>query len=1022
MKEKKTDGLEVAKKRIKEAKEKESGKLRLSGLKLTGIPSEVFELTGLNILYLHKNQLTELPREISRLKNLKLLYLTGNRLTGLPGEFFQLKRLKWLGLGGNRFNKFPGGIVQLKNLKDLYFWGHNLAEFPREIFELKKLQLLNLHSNQFTQLPKEIAELKNLKNLYLQKNQFTQLPKEIAELKNLVELYLSDNQLTQLPKEITELKNLQSLNLSGNQFTRLPKEIAELKNLMELYLSDNQFTQLPKEIAQLENLEILHLKDNEKLISPPPSVVKQGTDAVLNYLKDLEEKTTVWSSKMVLVGQGGVGKTCLLDALEGKEFVPGKDTTHGIDTRKLTLPCPGRRDISMELNVWDFGGQEIYHATHQFYLTNHALFILVWSARLGYEAGKIYKWLETIEALAPDSPILIAATYCKDRGADLPKGDIRSKYPDKVHFYEVDNENKQGIPQLMEAICQFASQLKYMGIEQPLSWIKAASAIKKLEKKYLSKHQLIEIFKESGLDEENYETLAVYLHEMGDILYYPGEEELKDTITIKPAWVSHYIARVLDSKEVSLKKGFLHKERLQKLWKDLDSPLHDKFITLMEKFDLSYKTENNVEISLIVEKLKYEEHPKYKDVWDNFQPSEREIVFKYELETIPAGIPTWFIARTHRYSMYIHWRNGALLQDKEKKHLGLVMARPESKEVWLKVKGIMPYYFFALLRDTLELTFNRFVGLKRIARVPCPGHNDKSCSHLFKLENLERKLTKTPPKFTIECPMATEDEDVEIMKMLFGLSYAPGNLALVEEITGQVNQTIVDQGNLLAEKINVGMKQITDEQTQLLVKEMQTRSLELIKFIHLEFVKSLQLQQEIMDQTCPNLFTLKPKDAKFYKKSIDVDEFEIQLYCQHPGEIHPVPEGKYVVKIPKKWWKAIAPYYTKMLKIMKWVLPVVQPAAKEILDETILQEMESSIGLIKSYTGMMSEIKPDETGLDLEEKSHDEIYTASGSELRLLRSILGKKDTNSHWGGLDRVVTKGGHILWLCKDHAREYE
>jgi small GTP-binding protein len=980
MKEKNNAGLEEAKRRIKEAKEKELSRLDLSRLGLTGIPGEVFELTGLKRLYLKGNQLTELPREIAELNYLDYLGLSYNQLTKLPKEIVELKDLRILTLSYNQFTQLPKEITESKNLRYLY-----------------------LSNNQLTQLPKEIGELKKLRYLFLNHNQLTQLPKEIAKLKNLLRLILHNNHLTQFPKDIAELKKLGQLSLSYNQLTRLPKEIAELKKLEELKLDDNQLTHLPKEMAQLENLQTLTLDGNKNLISPPPAVVKQGLSAIFKYLKALEEKTTVWASKMVLVGEGGVGKTCLLDALEGKEFVPGKDTTHGIDTRKLNLPCPGRPDISMELNVWDFGGQEIYHATHQFYLTNHALFILVWSARLGYEAGKIYKWLETIEALAPDSPILIVATHCKERGADLPKGDIQNKFPGKVHFFEVDNENKQGIPQIMEAICEFASQLKYMGIERPLSWTKAASAIKELDKKYLSKNQLMEIFKASGVDEENFETLAVYLHEMGDILYYPEEEELKDTIIIKPAWVSQHMARVLDSEEISRNAGFLHKDLLQKLWQNLESPLHDIFITLMEKFDLSYKTENNVEISLVVEKLKYEEHPKYKEVWDNFQPSEREIVFKYELETIPAGIPTWFIARTHRYSMYIHWRNGALLQDKEKKHLALVMASPESKEVWLKVKGIMPYYFFALLRDTLELTFNRFEGLKRTARVPCPGHNNNPCSHLFNLEHLERKLTKTPPKFTIECPMATEDEDVEIMKMLFGLSYAPGNLVLVEEITGRMKQTI-------------------DDQTQLLVKEMQTKNMELIKFIQLEFFKSYQIQQKIMDQTCPNLFTLKPKDAKFYKKKLDVDEFEIQLYCQHPGKIHPVPEGKYTVKIPKKWLRAIAPYYTKMLKIMKWVLPIVQPAAKEILDEKVLKEMEFSIGLIKNYAKMMPEIKPGETDMDLEEKSHGEIYTASESELRLLREILGKKDTGSHWGGLDRVVTPGGHILWLCKEHAKEYE
>jgi small GTP-binding protein len=621
----------------------------------------------------------------------------------------------------------------------------------------------------------------------------------------------------------------------------------------------------------------LNLTGNENLISPPPSVVKRGTEAVLNYLKALDEKVKFWTSKMVLVGEGGVGKTCLLDALEGKDFDSSKDTTHGIEIRKLLLHHPDNEDIQMDLNVWDFGGQDIYHATHQFYLTNHSLFVLVWSARLGYEAGKIYKWLETIEALAPDSPILIVATHTKDRGADLPKGDIQNKYPGKVHFFEVDNQNKQGIKELKETIGKFAAKLKYMGIERPLSWITAALFIQKLEKKYLSKKEMFDMFKEAGVDEENYETLAVYLHELGDILYYPDEEEFKDTIIIKPAWVSQQIARILDSEEVSKQAGFLHKTLMQKLWNNLEGHLQDKFIALMERFDLSYKTESDIEISLIVEKLKYEEHPEYKDSWDNFEPAEREIAFKYELETIPAGIPTWFIARTHRFSMYVHWRNGVLLQDEEKKHLALVIARPESKEVWLRVKGIMPYYFFALLRDTLELTFNRFEGLRRTVKVPCPGHNGKACTHFFELEDLERKLKRKPPKFTIECPKASGDvdENVEIMKMLFGLSYAPENLALVEEITKNV-------------------KQVIDEQTKLLVDEMQVKNEELTKFIQLEFIKSYQLQQRIMDQTCPNFFTLKSKSIKSFYKPIGADDYELQLYCQKPGCIHAVKGGQYI--------------------------------------------------------------------------------------------------------------------------------
>lgn len=98
----------------------------------------------------------------------------------------------------------------------------------------------------------------------------------------------------------------------------------------------------------------------------------------------------------------------------------------------------------------------------------------------------------------------------------------------------------------------------------------------------------------------------------------------------------------------------------------------------------------------------------------------------------------------------------------------------------LKVRGVMPYYFFAQLRDTLELTFNRFEGLGRTVYVPCPGHDGNSCSHFSRLNHLEKRLEKVPPRSHIECPESENLDEVDVMQMLFGLSFAPENMRLVE--------------------------------------------------------------------------------------------------------------------------------------------------------------------------------------------------------------------------------------------------
>lgn len=91
----------------------------------------------------------------------------------------------------------------------------------------------------------------------------------------------------------------------------------------------------------------------------------------------------------------------------------------------------------MQLNTWDFGGQQIYHATHQFFLTNRSLFLLVWHARMGFEAGKLYYWLVMLIALAPDSLVLLVATHIDERDADIPLAELRHHYPQIIGHYEI---------------------------------------------------------------------------------------------------------------------------------------------------------------------------------------------------------------------------------------------------------------------------------------------------------------------------------------------------------------------------------------------------------------------------------------------------------------------------------------------------------------------------------------------------------------------------------------------------------
>lgn len=81
--------------------------LRLNDQRLTEVPSEVFELTGLVELSLGNNVLTSIPGEIGRLDNLEQVNLYGNQLTNLPDALFNLPRLRQIMAQENVLQSLP---------------------------------------------------------------------------------------------------------------------------------------------------------------------------------------------------------------------------------------------------------------------------------------------------------------------------------------------------------------------------------------------------------------------------------------------------------------------------------------------------------------------------------------------------------------------------------------------------------------------------------------------------------------------------------------------------------------------------------------------------------------------------------------------------------------------------------------------------------------------------------------------------------------------------------------------------
>ncbi|AKB25136.1 hypothetical protein MSMTP_1667 [Methanosarcina sp. MTP4] len=717
---------------IKMASKKNQLSLSLSDSQLTQLPPEIAELKSLNELSLSHNQLTQLSPEIAELKNLKTLYLSGNKLKQLPPE-----------------------IIKIKNITTLHLPNNQLTQLPPEITELKSLETLSLSGNKITQLPVEIAELKNLKILSLSRNQLTQLPIEIAELKNLKTFYISSNQLTQLPIEITEFKDLKKLDLSHNLLTQLPPEISKLQDLTILDLSHNQLTQLPPEISKLKNLKTLDLSGNP-LEMPPPEIASKGIEAIFTYLEQ-EKASEHNEAKLILVGNGDVGKTCLAYRLVHNIFME-TEMTEGINVLKWNVSSPHSENNTIKLNIWDFGGQEIYHATHQFFLTKRSVYVLVWNARRTKDYDHIYYWLHTIEAFGEKSPVILVMSKMRENDDDLNLRDLRYKFPQIVGYLKVDSRDGEGIPKLEESICETAWDLPLMRVRWVKSWYNVRKNLEDLGKNWITYADFCKICNSEGLDNKNIEVLDGYLHDLGVILHFKENIELKDIVILKPEWVTGAFYKILSAYSVRRREGVLLHDELSQIWvRNLyPSEIDSKLLRLMNKFELAYELPDGK--SHLVAELLSPEAPDF--IWGD----EENLHFYYCYDYfLPPGIITRLIVRMHQdlekkeNGMPLCWREGALLKLHDA--CALVEMKLDEKQIEIRIKGDNKRRALEIICYHLDHINASIKTIKFSKKIPC--NCSESCPQRYFYEDL-LKAEKANIK-TVQCHKSYKERSISLL-------------------------------------------------------------------------------------------------------------------------------------------------------------------------------------------------------------------------------------------------------------------
>ena len=432
----------------------------------------------------------------------------------------------------------------------------------------------------------------------------------LSQLRSLATLSCNSTQVRDLTP-LAGLRSLADLNCNSTQVSELPEALVSLASLKNLCLHATRIADIPAEI-----------------LSPNPYT--NCLESLRAHLRDLEAGAErLLDVKLMVLGNGRIGKTQICRRLRAESFEPSADSTHGILVTSATLPMAqsglkvdqSRRRKSGRsarvgeeaiLHLWDFGGQDLYHGTHALFMRTRSLFMLVWTPQSEntreYEYGgmtfrnhPLAYWLEYLRHLSGvDRPVLIVQNMCDRPENEKLRLPVQDEALEVFRFRKVlhysaredrgrgglDDALRQAIEWLRLEMGQARIGKGRLKVKRKLEALRDQDAnLPVAQRKYRTVTQefFLQLCEKSG-GVSSPEHLLDYLHHAGIVFHRPGLFD--DCIVLDQGWALEAVYAVFHRqkcyRQLRQLKGRFNRTLLEALvWQSYSVDEQELFLSLM---------------------------------------------------------------------------------------------------------------------------------------------------------------------------------------------------------------------------------------------------------------------------------------------------------------------------------------------------------------------------------------------------------------------------------------------------------